>query len=556
MARLSTMTSVYKQLHTLNPKLLYWQYTSLESGLHSCYPGHGGYPNDYDPRVRPWYVETKKTDGLTWIPPTPEVSTGTHTMAVCMPLRSPDGAFIGATAIDIPLDGILDTLTLPKEWAVGATKVFVYPEPEFVAQGKLAIIASRTYQEYATDWREKLDLDFLAADRPEDMRLLVADAFTGKSAVRTMSYRGQKCLWAYVGGGEETPFPVVIVPYNRIVAEAAAAEGYVHQRTLEGITSIGYLFMAIVVVAVIVAFWRSRHFTRPIRRLAEAAQSLAAGNYETRVDVRTGDELQHLGDVVNELGPQLEERQRMKQALALAVEIQQHLLPTSAPSIDGFDISGRSVYCDETGGDYYDFIELVEVGDGKLGVAIGDVTGHGIGAALLMASARAVLRSQAGSHGLDLSALFARLNDHLVRDTGDERFMTLFYGVLDAGARTLTWTSGGHDPALWLRRASGEIEELPNTGIPLGVMERAEFGQEGPVTLQSGDIVLIGTDGIWETASAQGEEFGKSRLRAILTENAGLDSEGIRAAVVRAVADFRAGGPQEDDITLVVIKAG
>jgi len=171
-----------------------------------------------------------------------------------------------------------------------------------------------------------------------------------------------------------------------------------------------------------------------------------------------------------------------------------------------------------------------------------------------MASARAVLRSQATLHGDDLSDLFRTLNIHLVRDTGDERFMTLFYCVLDAASCSLRWISGGHNPALLWRKSSRAVEEFGSTGMPLGIMEDAEFERCGPVDLAPGDVFLIGTDGIWEAHNAAGEMFGQERFLAVLSANSDRSSQEIYDAVVEAVTDFRGGVPQEDDITLVVIK--
>jgi len=309
-----------------------------------------------------------------------------------------------------------------------------------------------------------------------------------------------------------------------------------------------------VVVVTFVSFVASRRVTKPIRDLAAAAERLAEGDYDARADIRTGDELQELAEVFNDAGPKLLERENLKQSLALAMEIQQHLLPSESPVVEGFDVAGGCDYCDETGGDYYDFIQLMGLAPGKLGIAVGDVTGHGIGAALLMASARAVLRSNAGRYGGNLSELFAALNEHLYRDTGDDRFITLFVGLLDGPGRSLTWASGGHDPALWLQRADGRFEELPNTGVPLGILEGAPFEQAGPVTIEPGDVIVVGTDGIWEASDAVGEQFGKDRLRQVIAAGAARSAAEIHAAVVTAVHAFRGSAPQTDDITLVVIK--
>ena len=331
-------------------------------------------------------------------------------------------------------------------------------------------------------------------------------------------------------------------------------EKHVLDKMFQGLQVTGAVLTGVIVVVVIVALRSSRAVTQPVMQLREVAERLSGGDYNTRVRIRTGDELQELGDIVNDMGPKLREREEMKRSLSLATEIQQHLLPQEPPALAGFDVAGASHYCDETGGDYYDFIELMELGPERLGIAVGDVTGHGIGAALLMASARGVLRSHAARHG-DLGELFAALNAHLVRDTGEGRFMTLFYGVLDGASRSLCWTSGGHDPPMWLRATSGRVEELATTGIPLGILDGSAYTQEGPVTLESGDVVLIGTDGIWEAADPDDALFGKDRLRELLAARAGASAANIHAAVVQAVSDFRRAAPQTDDITLVVIKA-
>jgi serine phosphatase RsbU (regulator of sigma subunit) len=316
------------------------------------------------------------------------------------------------------------------------------------------------------------------------------------------------------------------------------------------------IFAVAVAASLLPALYFSWRLNRPIRALHEAMEQVARGRLDTRIErMRTRDEFEPLIEHFNEMTDGLVERDRLKRSLALAMEIQQHLLPDRPPELANFEIAGHSRYCDETGGDYYDFIELVEIGPEKLGIAVGDVTGHGIAAALLMASARAVLRSHAVRHGTDLAGLFEAINRHLVRDTGEERFMTLFYGILDGRERTLVWASAGHDPALWYRAETGRTEELPNTGIPLGITEDLPFEQAGPVHLAAGDVLVVGTDGIWEAPNAAGELFGKPRLREILQARHGEPAAKIRAAVIDAVAEFRGKVPQQDDITLVVLRA-
>ena len=557
MSRLSTMPKVYRRVYESNPSLMYWQYTSLESGFHTSYPGHGGYPDDYDPRKREWYIGAKTTGELHWYL-MPDASTRTSTLCAAMPVRKPDGSFAGVTAIDVPLIAVLDLLTLPEAWRPNAETMLVYPGPaEEGLQDKLLILVQKSYQQHKKDWKESLELQILKSSDGDELAALTADIDAGRSGVRRMKYKGRDSLWAY-GKRKDThrqAAALVIVPYNQIVAQAQKAEQRVLSQMRGVLQLAGMIMFVVLAIVIAVAFNSARKLTGPVLALSGAAKDLAEGNFDASVEIRTGDELEDLGNIFNEMGPKLREREKMKQSLEMAMEIQQHLLPHGSPVIDGFDIAGKSIYCDETGGDYYDFIELAELGAGRLGIALGDVSGHGIGAALLMAAARGVLRSHAASHGANLGELFETLNRHLVRDTGEEQFMTLFYAVLDAKTKSLVWTSGGHDPALWLQNAGGEIQELPNTGIPLGILEDALYEQAGPIELRPGDIVLVGTDGIWEARNTDGEMFGKDRLRKILSDSGDRSAAEIHDMTVEAVHDFRQARPQEDDVTLVVIKA-
>ena len=602
LGRLATMPKAYRVVHETNPQVIYWQYTALSGGVHTSYPGHGGYPADYDPRKRSWYTAAiaAKDGSPTWGPPLVDVTTRAYILSLSMTVRRPDGSVAGVTGLDVKLVRVFRDLKLPPQWAQAATALMVWPRvPQGQDRVQLAIVAENRGQGAGRHWRDVPKLRYVEADDPAALDALTKDTLAGRAGVRRMTHKGQDALWAYGATNRSEIFPIIIVPTERIIADAVRAEGrmlekttdvkkqvltrtvqsqrdvlgkvqqcrrdelkradraeqYVLDRTFRGIQFSGAILLAAVVLVTALAFYSARAVSRPVSQLCDAGEKLAGGDYTSRVDIRTRDEFQELAQIFNDIGPKLDERERLKQSLALAMEIQQHLLPQESPTLAGFDIAGKSVYCDETGGDYYDFIDLLDIGEGKLAVAVGDVTGHGIGAALLMASARGVLRSHAALHGTDLDAVFEALNAHLVRDTGEERFMTLFYGVLDADARSMVWTSGGHDPLLWLHRRTGEIEELPNTGIPLGVLREATYRQAGPVTIVEGDVMVIGTDGIWEAHNAADEMFGKQRLRDLIVSGANDTAEEIRNSIVAAVAAFRADHPQEDDITLVILKA-
>ena len=554
LARLSAMPDLYRFLHDANPDTMYWQYTSLEVGFHTSYPGHGGYPPEYDPRKRAWYVAARDAGELGWIV-MPEVSTGTVALTAGAPVYRPDGSFAGVTAIDVPLDSVFKDVRLLPQWEAGSEKMLIQ---NVAIDGKptrqLATLVHMRYQEQKLRWQQPVEHEVLASADQEEFEHFLDDVAAGRCGVREMRYKGRRSFWAYGSRRVGQAVPLIIVPYDRVVAQAEQAEQQVIDATVRVFQVAGAGVVLVIATVVLLAFRSSRAVTRPVRWLAAATEQFAEGDYDVRLDIRTGDELQELGETFNDLGPKMLERERMKASLGLAMEIQRHLLPKAPPTVEGFDIAGNSLYCDETGGDYYDFIDLVDLGEGKLGIAVGDVTGHGIGAALLMASARAVLRSHAVLHGNDLSDLFRTLNIHLVRDTGDERFMTLFYGVLEANERRLWWVSGGHDPGVLWRGAAGTVEALGNTGMPLGVLEEAEYGRAGPVALEPGDVFLVGTDGIWETHNTSGEMFGRERFLEVLRGCAGCSARNIFNAIVEAARAFRGGAAQEDDITLVVVK--
>jgi sigma-B regulation protein RsbU (phosphoserine phosphatase) len=240
-------------------------------------------------------------------------------------------------------------------------------------------------------------------------------------------------------------------------------------------------------------------------------------------------------------------------ALNVAQEVQQSLLPQSAPSDKRFDISGGSHYCDETGGDYYDYIDLPGLGSDVTAIAVGDVSGHGISSALLMAGVRAYLRSRASQTG-SLSEIITDVNQLVSADTMEtSQFMTLFFLAIEARTRKLTWVKAGHEPAMVYSPGSDKFEELGGMGIPLGVKGDWQY-KDHTTVVDAGQILVLTTDGVLEAHNQNGDMFGKDRFKAIIRQNAELTADGIRTAIIEAVENFRQGAPQEDDITLVVLK--
>jgi sigma-B regulation protein RsbU (phosphoserine phosphatase) len=243
-----------------------------------------------------------------------------------------------------------------------------------------------------------------------------------------------------------------------------------------------------------------------------------------------------------------------KKALALAAEVQKSLLPQAKPQVQGLDIAGRNISCDEIGGDYFDFLWQQEYPNAYFSVVVGDITGHGVDAALLMTAARAFLRMRASQSGT-ISQIITEMNRHLSQDVLDTgRFMTLFYLTLDPQEDQIGWVRAGHDPAIIYDPFQDKFEELKGTGIALGVDEGFTYPENHKTGLSEGQIIAVGTDGIWETCNRDGEMFGKKRFRNIIRRHAEAGASDILNAVYDELNQFAKGLKAEDDITLVVIK--
>ena len=342
---------------------------------------------------------------------------------------------------------------------------------------------------------------------------------------------------------QEAPWSVVMVaPGREILAPIVKFRNYY----IVG----GSLFVLLILLLIRVVTGQT---VASIKDVSSAAESIAQGNYSAFLPVKSEDEVGQLRENFNTMVSQLQERMRLKQELNLAMEVQQSLLPMNAPEIKGFDIAGQSIYCEETGGDYYDFIEFPELG--LMGVAVGDVAGHGIAPALIMTTVRAFLRSSVLKQPEELAGAITDVNRLLCVDTAETgNFMTLFFMLIDSANGKVRWVRAGHEPAMIYDPSSDSFDELLGRGIALGVEESWSFEEQVRELWFDSQIVLIGTDGIWESESPQGESFGKKRLREIIRQYKNESSEEIVQAITDALADHRKTAPQQDDVTMVVIK--
>ncbi len=339
--------------------------------------------------------------------------------------------------------------------------------------------------------------------------------------------------------------------FNRVVLAALAV--------------VAGLFLAVVAAALFFGVRITNGITAAVGDLHKGAHQLAAGDFDTHIDIPNEDELGDLALAFNDMTAAIRRgrdeavaRERLEREMATARDIQQRLLPHETPVLAGFEVTGVSVPSLQVGGDYFDFLDQ---GDQRLGVAVGDVSGKGMPAALLMANLQASLQGQV-IHPSTVAEVVGRVNDLLVRSTDPHMFATFFYGVLDRRTASFTCTNAGHNPPLLLR-ADGGVEHLESGGLLLGMLPEIGYRQQTAI-LDPGDVLLLYTDGITEAmgpaADIEDDDidpeamFGDERLLEVARANAHRPAVEQREAILRAVNDFTAGVPQSDDITLVILR--
>jgi sigma-B regulation protein RsbU (phosphoserine phosphatase) len=266
-------------------------------------------------------------------------------------------------------------------------------------------------------------------------------------------------------------------------------------------------------------------------------------------------------ELLHSLAAEAAHRERINREMEIAREVQERMFPQTLPAVPGLDYAGHCRPALGVGGDYYDFFELPAAPDGSrpLAIAIGDVSGKGISAALLMASLRASLRGMTRTSNHDLAAMMREINLLVFEASAINRYATFFYAQFDPHARTLSYVNAGHNAPVILRPKTGpeglryEVVRLELSGPVVGLLRDAEFEQSS-LTIQPGDILLAFTDGISESMTTDQEEWGEERMIACLESNAALPADGLLRALLDEATNFAAGAPQYDDMTLLVCK--
>ncbi len=280
-------------------------------------------------------------------------------------------------------------------------------------------------------------------------------------------------------------------------------------------------------------------------------EKVSRGNLSHKVPVATSDEFGLIAGHTNNMIDGLRHRFQLVSDLKLAEELQQNLLPRQDPLFAGLEVAGTSIYCDETGGDYYDYFILPH---DRLGIVVADASGHGVGAAMHMATVRAFLHFGIRDYE-NPAKLLNEVNTYVTRDSSQTgRFMSMFFLEVDPKNKILKWVRAGHEPALVYDRAGNTFAELNGQGMVLGVDETYDYENYSRDGWKPDEIIFIGTDGIHETRNNGDQMFGQDRLHEIIKQSAAMSGKEINNNVIDAVKNFRGQAAQEDDVTMVVIK--
>lgn len=320
------------------------------------------------------------------------------------------------------------------------------------------------------------------------------------------------------------------------------------------------ILLAMIFVVACISYSLSQMITDPIIALIRGVKALGRGDMEYQVAVKTGDELESLANSFNKMITDLKhhveelqcttaEKEGLLKELEIARGIQQRLLPQTAPKIEGMDLAAHNEPAREVGGDFYDFIPVME---DNLGLVIADVSGKGMPAAMFMGLSRTIIRASATGDPAATNAI-KQANELICRDSTSGMFVTLFYAVLNTRWKRLRYVNAGHNPPMVFRKGSDEPIFLRAKGIALGVAHEIDL-QELSIDLASGDTLVMYTDGITEAINEQEEAFGLERLIQVILSCRGWSSQAIIDQVQKEVISFAGSQPQFDDITLMILK--
>ncbi|MCX5660467.1 MAG: SpoIIE family protein phosphatase [Planctomycetota bacterium] len=512
---------------------------SLEEGAPRTY--------DIDPREFAPFKAGAKADSFAWSEPFDWVSEDgsilTRALANVVPVRDEAGKLEGVLTAQFTLHDI--STFLSGQGLSPGGRIFILD-----TQGHL-LADSRLYP--ALDLNRKPVL----ATEAKDGVIVAATAAAKLDPANPTSFlvRQQK-IFSFEG----KPWILVATPFHhpsglRWITVTAAPEsdflGDVNKTRRDGALIALAIALGTILFGILLAFF----VLRPMIALTNYLRLLGEGELDARIDLPYAREFRQIADALNRTAASLKEHLKLTHDVNIADEIQRSLLPASTPDFPGLELAAFGRFCDKTGGDYYDFFLRREGDAHEMVIAIGDVVGHGLPSAMMMATTRGLLRSRSEVTN-SVADMLIHANRHLLGEgemtTG--RFMTLLLLHIDAGARTLRFASAGHDSPIAYDAATKTFPEIDGGDLPLGILANTKYLDHPMPELSPGSVLLLGTDGLWEARSPAGQMLGKERLREVIAANASRPAKEIVAALWELSERHRGGIPLKDDLTIVLAK--
>ena len=350
---------------------------------------------------------------------------------------------------------------------------------------------------------------------------------------------------------------------TKLLANAFRSEGSIGKRILLILQVVVGIFLFVEIVSVMIGIKLTKSITTAVKNLYRGTEFVKRGDFGHRIVVQSGDQLGTLAASFNQMTDYIQQlvrdrvlRERMERELEIAKEVQEQLFPEYSPQMRHLEVSGICLPARVVSGDYFDYLSL---DSGELGLAVGDICGKGISAALLMANLQATLRCNAmnirkngGScEEKKVAEIMANMNRQMYEYTADNKFATLFYGVYNDRNRTLTYCNAGHNPPLYFE--GDGVRRLGTGGTVIGIFADSRYDQE-VVELNTDGILVAYTDGVVESVNEYGEEFGESRIIQMVQSNRGLDADGLKSLIVEQVLSWTSAEERGDDMTLIVAR--
>lgn len=495
-----------------------------------------------DPTTRPWFIAAQQLDEAAfhdpsgtapragWTEPYAFVRRGVEGfdlgVSYVRVVRRDDGTPLGVLAVDVTFDAL--GAFLRNEVTEGVV-VLVADPLRLVASSRGGVFAAEGVQR----WLDPA------------LQTVVRHGLDGRARVIRTTIEGASSLAAIA--------PLPLDDTREWVVVAALPESLVFAEANRSTLWMVILSAVALASAIGGLLWLGERVASPIQALQAHVRRLGEGDFSEDLDLRASRELEALSRGLNAMGVALKERVALQQSMAFARQVQQALLPQTDFTRPGLTLLGHSEFCDSTGGDYFDFFELP--GRDAVLVAVGDVMGHGVASAILMATARAALRSEA-RRTESLGAMLLRVGNVLLESRGHGRFMTMFLLLVEPAKRRIRWANAGHESGLLITPEGAVPLVLGGGDLPLGIDAGVVYLESVMEDVPPGSLFYLGTDGVTETADADNDAFGTIRLTQLLRDISKRSLPEVRDALLATLTAHRGHERLRDDLTFVVGRVG